>query len=51
MELFDFQGRMLERINVDSGIYKLDMSSYSRGIYMIQLIGPDRNFVQKIIKE
>jgi hypothetical protein len=50
-ELFDFQGRLIRKIDINSGIYKLDMSSYSRGIYLIQIITQDGNFMQKIIKE
>ncbi len=51
LELFDFQGRLMKKINVDSGIYNLDMSSCSQGIYIIHIITRDRNFIQKIIKE
>lgn len=51
LELFDFQGRLLKRINVDSRIYNLDMSSCSRGIYMIRVITGNRNFVRRVVKE
>jgi hypothetical protein len=51
LELFDFQGRLLRRINVDSRIYNLDMSSCSRGIYMIRVITGNRNFVKRVVKE
>jgi hypothetical protein len=50
VEIFDFQGRLMRKIEVNSGFYKLDMSSCSQGIYMIQVITPGRNFMQKIIK-
>jgi hypothetical protein len=51
VELFDFQGRLIRKIEVNSEVYKLDMSNCSQGIYMIMVISPDGNFVQKIIKE
>ena len=48
--LFDFQGRLIRKIDVNSAIYKLDMSSCSQGFYLIQVITPGGNFMQKIIK-
>jgi len=51
LELFDFQGRLIKRIIVDSENYNLDMSSYPKGMYMLHIIARDRIFVQKVIKE
>jgi hypothetical protein len=51
VELYDFQGRLIRYIAVNSGIYKLDMSSCSRGIYLVQVFTPAGNFIKKIIKE
>jgi hypothetical protein len=51
IELIDFQGRVLKKIDANSGIYKLDMSSCPQGIYLIQIFTPDGNYVQKILKE
>jgi len=51
LQLLDYQGKILKTIHVDSGTYNLDMSSYSQGIYLIQVISPSGNFLQKIIKE
>jgi len=51
IEMYDFQGRLLRRINVDSGICNLDMTSYSRGIYMIHVISRGKMVVRKVIKE
>jgi hypothetical protein len=51
LQLLDYQGKILKTIHVDSGAYNLDMSSYSQGIYLIQVISPSGNFLQKIIKE
>jgi hypothetical protein len=51
VELFDFQGRIIKRTNVDSGKYSLNMSSYPKGIYMLHIITRDKNFVRKVIKE
>ena len=50
VELFDFQGRSLRKIDINTGIYKLDMSSYSEDMYLIRIITPGGNFMQKIIK-
>jgi hypothetical protein len=51
LELFDFQGRRLRDIEINSTTYQLDMSSFTPGIYIIQLKSADGNFVQKIAKE
>ena len=51
LELFDFQGRSIRKTDVNSGIYKLDMSSCSHGIYLIEVITQDGNFMHKIVKE
>jgi len=51
LQLFDFQGRMLRTINVNNGIFDLDMSSCFPGIYLIHITTPDGNFIQKILKE
>jgi hypothetical protein len=51
LELFDFQGRLIQKINVNSEQYTLNMSYCSQGIYLIQVITPGRNYIQKIIKE
>ena len=51
VELFDFQGRLIRMIDVNSETYKLDMSTCSQGVYMIMVISPVGNSVQKIIKE
>jgi hypothetical protein len=51
VELFDFQGRLIKRINIDSENYYLNMSSYPKGIYMLHVITRDKNFVRKVIKE
>lgn len=51
LELFDFQGRMIRTIEINSNTYSLDMSFCSPGIYFIQLKSADGNFVQKIVKD
>jgi hypothetical protein len=51
VELIDFQGRMLKRIDVSSELYKLDMTSCHQGIYLIRITTSDRKYVQKIFKE
>ena len=50
VELLDIQGKSIRKIDINSGNYKLDMSSCSQGIYLIRVITPDGNFIQKIIK-
>jgi hypothetical protein len=51
VELYDYQGRQIRKINIDSGNYILDMSSLSPGIYMIRVLTHDRDFIRKIIKQ
>ena len=51
VELMDYQGRLIRQINVDSGTYILDMSSYSNGLYIVRVITRDRSFIQKVVKE
>jgi hypothetical protein len=51
VELYDYQGRQIRKIIVDSGNYILDMSSLSRGIYVLRVFTYNRSFVQKIVKE
>jgi hypothetical protein len=51
VQLFDFQGRLLRKINIDSGTYKLDLSACASGMYLIQVITREGNFKQKIIKQ
>jgi hypothetical protein len=51
VELFDFQGILIRKIVINSGIYKLDMSSCSQGLYLVHVITPAGSFMQKIIKE
>ncbi|MCX6253693.1 MAG: T9SS type A sorting domain-containing protein, partial [Bacteroidia bacterium] len=51
LQVFDFQGRLLRKITVNSETYNLDMSSYFPGIYLIEVITPDGSIVRKIIKE
>ncbi len=50
VELLDIQGKSIRKIDINSGNYKLDMSSCLQGIYLIRVITPDGNFIQKIIK-
>jgi CotH kinase protein/Lamin Tail Domain/Secretion system C-terminal sorting domain len=51
MQLFDIQGRLIQKIRIDSENYILNMSTYSPGMYLIKVITPTGNFVRKIIKE
>jgi hypothetical protein len=51
LQLYDYSGKLMRRIDINSGTYFLDMSSYPRGIYLVQVFTADRNFVQKIIRE
>jgi hypothetical protein len=51
VELIDYQGRVLKQIDVNTGLYILDMSKCSRGVYLIQISAPGGIYVQKILKE
>ena len=51
LQLFNFQGSLLRQINVNSGIYTLDMRSYLQGMYLLEIFTVDGTFVHKIIKK
>ena len=51
LQLFDFQGCLLQTVSINSATYALDMSTYSPGAYLIDVITSDGSFVRKIIKE
>lgn len=50
MEMYDSQGKLLDRIDLNSEVYKLDMNSCHSGIYMIREITQEGSFISKIIK-
>jgi hypothetical protein len=50
VELLDIQGKSIRKIDLNSGNYKLDMSSCSTGIYLIRVVTPEGSFMKKIIK-
>lgn len=50
MELFDFQGRLIHKAVVSSGIFNFDMNAYPRGIYLINIHTTEGNFSHKIVK-
>jgi len=49
--LYDFEGRLLRSVIVESDSYSLDMRQYKTGIYLIRIVTPLRSTVRKIIKE
>lgn len=51
IQLFDFQGKILRKIRIDSEIYYLDMASYPTGFYLLEIFTPEGSSVRKIIKE
>ncbi|MGD0754081.1 MAG: CotH kinase family protein [Bacteroidales bacterium] len=51
LQLFDFQGCLLQTININSGKYNLEMNSYLTGIYIVEVFTSEGNFVRRIIKE
>ena len=50
VELLDIQGKSIRKIDLNSGNYKLDMSSCSTGIYLIRVVTSEGSFMKKIIK-
>ena len=50
LDIFDFQGRRLRSIEINSRTYRLDMSTFPGGIYIIHLGSAEGNFVQRIVK-
>jgi hypothetical protein len=51
LELYDFQGRLLESEKVNTNQTTLDVSEYSKGIYFVKSINENSNKVVKIIIE
>jgi hypothetical protein len=51
IQLFDIQGRLIQKVRTDSENYNLDMSIYSPGMYLVRIITLEGNFIRKIIKE
>ena len=51
LELFDSQGRSIRKTEVNSGLYKLDMSACSQGMYLIRVVTQNGSYMHKIIKE
>lgn len=51
LQIFDFQGRILKTVYVNSDTYSLDMTSYFPGIYLIKVTTSEGSFVRKITKE
>lgn len=51
VELFDSQGRMLKRYEAGDLIYRIDMSAYKPGIYMVHIITRDKILTRKVVKQ
>jgi hypothetical protein len=51
LQLYDFQGRLMKTVNIDSDYFNLDMKQLTRGIYLVRMITPYGNLTRKIIKE
>jgi hypothetical protein len=50
-ELYDFQGRMIRSTVVNAQSYRLDMSAFSPGIYILQVKTVTGNYTRKIVKQ
>jgi hypothetical protein len=51
LELFDSQGRLIRKTYPGSGMFNLDMSSCSPGIYLVRMITPEGSFIRKVVKK
>jgi hypothetical protein len=51
LQLIDFQGNILNTINIDSESYNLDMTRCKPGIYLIRVVSSGRSYVRKVVKE
>lgn len=51
LQLIDFQGNLLNSINIDSDSYSFDMTRYKPGIYLLRIVSSGRSYVRKIVKE
>lgn len=51
-ELFDIQGRLIRKENLSNlNNFQINTSSFSKGIYLLNLVSAEGVFVKKIIKD
>ena len=48
-EIYAVSGQLIAKNIINSVTEKIDLSSYSKGLYMIKLIGDDKQLVKKIV--
>ena len=51
LELFDSQGRLIRKTYPGSGMFNLDMSTCSPGLYLVRLITSGGSYIRKVVKE
>jgi hypothetical protein len=52
LEVYSIDGKLIESVNINTNIYKLNIQHYNKGMYMLRFIGLDGNSYQsKFIKE
>jgi hypothetical protein len=49
ISIYSLQGVLLKRINVDSGVNKIDVNDLSSGVYFVELLNDEGKECQKII--
>lgn len=50
IELFDLNGRLIHKKDIDGDTYIIDMTTFSEGIYLLRVNTGGKTFVRKIIK-
>jgi hypothetical protein len=52
IEIYDVQGNLIQHVDIAQATdYLLDLSNYSKGIYLLNMIADDKKYAEKIIIE
>jgi hypothetical protein len=47
--VLDFEGRIINRVEVNSNIYSIDFGNYANGIYLLKIVSGDKTATKKVI--
>jgi hypothetical protein len=51
IEVLDLEGRIINRVEVNSNIYSIDFGNYANGIYLLKINQNNKIIIRKIIKK
>jgi hypothetical protein len=51
IEVFDLEGRIINRVEVNSNLYSIDFGNYANGIYLLKINQNNKIIIRKIIKK